>query len=85
MKNPINYLQEALLVKKVNIHEVLSGLTAILEDLEKGESFVLCQNGKPLATIAPHQKKQHRCTCGIIKNLKVQYDPMEELALEELE
>jgi len=30
-----------------------------LSDIEKGESFLICRNNKPIADLIPHKKKEH--------------------------
>ena len=37
-------------MRKLNVHEAKTNLSAVLMDVEqKGETFIICRNGKPVA------------------------------------
>lgn len=40
-------------MKTVNIHEAKTHLSRLLEDVAKGESFVIAKAGKPVAKLSP--------------------------------
>ena len=40
-------------MQKLNIHEAKTKLSAVLSQVEKGESFIICRNGKPIANLIP--------------------------------
>ena len=45
-------------MKTVNIHEAKTNLSSIISQVEeKGEKFLICRNGKPIADLGPHKKK----------------------------
>ena len=45
-------------MKKVNIHEAKTNLSAILAEIDKsGETYIICRNGKPIADLVPRKKK----------------------------
>ena len=70
-------------MKIVNVHETKTNLSAILKDIEKGEHYLICRNGKPVAELVPHEKKQRSRIDPHLSNITVQYDPREELTSEE--
>lgn len=40
-------------MRTVNIHEAKTHLSKLIEDTQKGESFVIAKSGKPVARISP--------------------------------
>jgi prevent-host-death family protein len=40
-------------MKTVNIHEAKTHLSKLLEQVAKGESFVIAKSGKPIAKLTP--------------------------------
>jgi antitoxin (DNA-binding transcriptional repressor) of toxin-antitoxin stability system len=45
-------------MKKVNIHEAKTNLSAILAEIDKsGDTYIICRNGKPIADLVPRIKK----------------------------
>ncbi|MFH1491593.1 MAG: type II toxin-antitoxin system Phd/YefM family antitoxin [Pseudomonadota bacterium] len=71
-------------MQKINIHEAKTKLSAVLMDIEKkGESYLICRNGKPIADLIPH-KRQNRITCHpVLSKISVNYDPTEDLSSDE--
>ncbi len=69
----------------LNIHEAKTRLSSVLMEIEKtGESYIICRNGKPVATLSPF--KSHGSRLGkhpVMSNIQVNYDPTEELTDEE--
>ena len=44
-------------MQKLNVHEAKTKLSAVLMEVEqKGESFLICRNGKPVAELKPYKK-----------------------------
>jgi prevent-host-death family protein len=42
-------------MRTLNVHEAKMKLSAVLLEVErKGETFIICRNGKPVAKIVPH-------------------------------
>lgn len=71
-------------MKNVNIHEAKTKLSALLLDVEqKGETFLICRNGKPVAELVPHKKKDRLTYHPALSKIKIQYDPTEGLSNEE--
>jgi antitoxin (DNA-binding transcriptional repressor) of toxin-antitoxin stability system len=59
-------------------------LSAVLLEVEqKGETFVICRNGKPVAKIIPHNQPNRLVYHPVLSNIKILYDPTEELTKEE--
>ena len=71
-------------MQNVNIHEAKTKLSAILLDVEqKGETYLICRNGKPVAKLVPHKKKDRLTYHPALSKIKIKYDPTEELSTEE--
>ena len=69
---------------KVNIHEAKTRLSAILLAVEeKGETFVICRNGKPLAELGPRRRTGRLTVHPVLSKIKINYDPVEDLAPDE--
>ncbi|MGC2063401.1 MAG: type II toxin-antitoxin system prevent-host-death family antitoxin [Thermodesulfovibrionales bacterium] len=66
---------------KVNIHEAKTHLSRYLEEVEQGETIVVCRRNLPIAEIrplAPHKKIKRSIGLGK-KNFKVPASFFEEL------
>ena len=70
-------------LKKLNIHEAKTRLSAILGEVEKGKSFLICRNGKPIADLVPHRKRQRTRSHPVMSKIRIEYDPTEDLTEEE--
>ena len=71
-------------MRKVNIHEAKTRLSAILAEVEKkGETFVICRNGKPLAELGPRKRKSRLTYHPVYSKIEIAYDPVEDLSDEE--
>ena len=70
-------------MKTVNIHEAKTNLSKILSEIEKGESYLICKNGVPIADLTPHKKKSRIEPHPVLSQIKINYDPTEELTEEE--
>jgi len=71
-------------MKSVNVHEAKTQLSAILVEIEKkGEQFLICRNGKPIADLVPHVKQSRLTQHPVLKDVEVSYTPTEELTSEE--
>ena len=44
-------------IKQVNIHAAKTQLSALIDDVAKGNPFVIAKSGKPLAKVTPFQEK----------------------------
>lgn len=48
-------------MKSVNVHEAKTHLSSLLVEIEeKGESFVICRAGKPIAELRPVARRSGR-------------------------
>ena len=67
-------------MKTINIHETKTKLSAILSEIEKkGEKYVICRNGNPVADIVPHKKKSRLTTDAFLSQVKINCDLTEPL------
>jgi prevent-host-death family protein len=68
-------------MKNVNIHEAKTNLSALLSEVElKGETILICRNGKPVAEITPHRKPDRLAYHPVLRKIQIKYDPVEELS-----
>lgn len=68
----------------LNIHETKTHLSAILAKVEKdGERAVICRHGKPVADIVPHARKSRGEPHPVMRKIKLDYDPVEPLSIDE--
>ena len=70
-------------MKTVNVHEAKTQLSRILEDVEKGESYVICRNGRPVADLVVHKTRRRTAPHPQLSKVKIRYDPMEPLSPDE--
>ncbi len=71
-------------MKTLNVHEAKTRLSAVLNDVaEKGETYLICRNGKPVAELVPHVKKSRVTRHPILSRITIKYDPTEPLTPEE--
>ncbi len=62
-------------MKTLNIHETKTKLSSILSEIEnKGEKFIICRNGKPIADIVPHKKKSRLKPDLFLSQVKISCD-----------
>jgi prevent-host-death family protein len=47
-------------MKKVNIHEAKTHLSHYLEEVERGETVVLCRRNRPVAELRPLAARRHK-------------------------
>ncbi|MCU0593439.1 MAG: type II toxin-antitoxin system prevent-host-death family antitoxin [Desulfobacterales bacterium] len=71
-------------MQTLNVHEAKTKLSAVLMEVErKGETFIICRNGKPVAKIVPHSPPKRMVYHPVLSRIKIRYDPTEELVREE--
>ncbi|MBN1905708.1 MAG: type II toxin-antitoxin system Phd/YefM family antitoxin [Deltaproteobacteria bacterium] len=71
-------------MKNLNIHEAKTKLSALIMEIEnKGETFLICRNGKPVAELVPHKKPDRLAYHPKMGKIKIKYDPVEDLSKEE--
>ena len=68
-------------MKTVNVHEAKTQFSKLLAELEKNsESIVICRNGRPVADLVRHQRKNRIKTHPALSKIKIAYDPTESLS-----
>jgi prevent-host-death family protein len=68
-------------MRKLNVHEAKTKLSAVLMDVEqKGETFIICRNGKPVAELVPYKRGNRLKYHPVLSQITINYDPTEELA-----
>ncbi|OQY43890.1 MAG: prevent-host-death protein [Desulfobacteraceae bacterium 4572_87] len=71
-------------MKSVNVHEAKTTLSALLVQVEKtGERIFICRNGKPVADLVPHKRKDRITPHPVMSDIRIQYDPTEPLTPDE--
>ena len=71
-------------MQKLNIHEAKTRLSAVLSDVEKkGERFLICRNGHPVAELIPHNRRSRLTYHPVMRNITMNYDPVEDLSDDE--
>lgn len=62
-------------MKKVNIHEAKTQLSALLTYVENSnEHIIICRSGKPIAEIRPYEQRQRTLLPASLKPIKVSGD-----------
>lgn len=62
-------------MKTITVHEATSRLSSVLTQVEtKGESFLICRDGNPVAGIVPHVKKSRLKTDPLLRKVKISCD-----------
>lgn len=71
----------------VNMHEVKTRLSELVQNAERGENVVICRNGQPVVQLAPIPKVRKRRNLKPDPKLRATlapgYDPTEQLTEEE--
>ena len=71
-------------MQKLNVHEAKTKLSAVLIEVEqKGKTFLICRNGKPVAELSPHKKRSRLTYHPFLSKIKINYNPVEDLSDEE--
>jgi antitoxin (DNA-binding transcriptional repressor) of toxin-antitoxin stability system len=71
-------------MKILNVHEAKTRLSAVLADVEeKGEVFLICRNGHPIADLVPHVKKTRLKPHPALRRIDIRYDATEPLSDDE--
>lgn len=66
-------------MKTVNTHEAKTHLSRILEEVEKGEVYIISRNGVPVAELRKRSDRPRSKTDPVLSQLEINYDPLEEL------
>ena len=70
-------------MKSVSTHEAKTHLSRILEEVSKGEVYVITRNGKPIAELRGRSKAKRSEPHPVLSRIKIHYDPGEDLSPEE--
>ncbi len=71
-------------MKKLNVHEAKTRLSSVLAAVsEKGEKYLICRNGKPVADLIPHIKKSRLQPHPTLSRIRIKYDVTEPLGADE--
>jgi antitoxin (DNA-binding transcriptional repressor) of toxin-antitoxin stability system len=66
-------------VKTVNTHEAKTHLSRILEEVERGEVYIISRNGKPVAELRRRETRRRTITDPVLSMIRIAYDPVEDL------
>ena len=67
----------------VNIHEAKTHLSRILEEVERGETYIISRNGTPIAELRRRPPEKRTDPDPVLSNIEINYDPTEELTAAE--
>jgi len=70
-------------MKTVNIHEAKTNFSAIINEIENGEQYIICRNGHPVAELIKYKKTDRLKRHPVYSKIKIKYDPTEEISEEE--
>lgn len=67
-------------MKSLDIHLAKTQFSAVLAEVERsGEPVLICRNGKPVAEIVPHRRRDRLEKHPVLSRITVRYDPTEPL------
>jgi len=62
-------------MKQVNVYEAKTRLSALLDEVSKGATFVIAKSGKPVARLCPIEpRKRRKSRIGFMKG-KIKFAP----------
>lgn len=67
-------------MSQLNVHEAKTQLSGLLAAVERGERFVICRHGKPVADLVPHEAVDRLAADPVLGKIRIKYDPTEELS-----
>ncbi len=71
-------------MKKLNVHEAKTRLSSVLATVaEKGEKYLICRNGKPVADLVPHVKRSRLDPHPVLGKVRIKYNVTEPLSSDE--
>ncbi len=71
-------------MKTLSMQEAETQFAFFLMEIEqKGETFVICRNGKPVAALVPYRRKSRLTPHPVISRITLHYDPTEPLTQDE--
>jgi antitoxin (DNA-binding transcriptional repressor) of toxin-antitoxin stability system len=70
-------------MKTVNTHEAKTHLSRILEDVERGEVYIISRNGAPIAELRARRPSLRTQTDPVLSRISVKYEPTDDLTADE--
>lgn len=71
-------------MKTLNVHQAKTNLSGVLREVEiRGETFLICRNGKPVADLIPHTTRKRTIPHPVMRKIQINYDPTEPLSKED--
>lgn len=70
-------------MKTVNTHEAKTHLSRILEEVERGEVYIISRNGIPVAELRKRSSLPRSKTDPVLSRVTINYDPVENLQEDE--
>jgi prevent-host-death family protein len=62
-------------MKQLNVHQARKQLSALLDEVSKGASFVIAKSGKPVALLSPIEpRKRRKSRIGFMKG-RIKFAP----------
>ena len=71
------------LVKSVSTHEAKTHLSRILDEVSKGEVYLITRNGRPIAELRGRPEGKRTEPHRVLSHLRIRCDPTEDLSPEE--
>jgi antitoxin (DNA-binding transcriptional repressor) of toxin-antitoxin stability system len=70
-------------MKTVNTHEAKTHLSRILEEVERGEVYIISRNGTPVAELRARRPSPRSQSDPLLSRISVKYEPTEDLTPDE--
>jgi prevent-host-death family protein len=71
-------------MKTVNVHEAKTHFSSLVARVEEqNQTVIICRNGKPVAELVPHRRKNRIKPHPELSRVKIKYDPVETAAEDE--
>jgi len=70
-------------MKCVSTHEAKTHLSRILDEVSKGQVYIITRNDKPIAELRSRDKAKRSEPHPVLSRIKIRYDPAEDLSAEE--
>ena len=70
-------------MKTVNMHEAKTQLSQIVREINSGETYIICRNGKPVAQLTQYKPPKRTAQEPVLSKISIHYEPTEELQPDE--
>lgn len=67
-------------MKTVNTHEAKTHLSRILDEVSRGEIYIISKNGVPVAELRKREERPRTTTDPVVSDITITYDPAEDLS-----